>query len=163
MPQTSSWPFAGLSPGRASLSCTGQPRTGHSAPGVASPVPSREEGSRPQPAGKTLANAAQDTVSVPGGKGTLLAHDQLGAHQGLQGFSCKAAFQPGSPPHVLVPGVVPPQVRDFALPLVELLGAPALAGYGPRVTQRAAPRRDSVQEEGFGRRHSQAAPSSAGW
>ena len=74
-----------------------------------------------------------------------------------------AAFQPGSPPHVLVPGVVPPQVQDFALPLAELLGAPALAGYGPRVTQRAAPRRDSVQEEGFGRRHSQAAPSSAGW
>jgi len=72
--------------------------------------------------------AAPDTVSVPSGKGALLAPGQLGAHQDLQGFFCQAPFQLSIPPPVLEPGVVPPQVQDFALPLAELAGAPALAG-----------------------------------
>ena len=40
---SSLWPFAGLSPVCPSLSYTEEPRTGHSAPGVASPVLSRGE------------------------------------------------------------------------------------------------------------------------
>ena len=111
----------------------------------------------------TPPDAVLDTVSVPCGKGTLLAPSQRGAHQDLQGFFCQAPFQPGSPPHVLEPGVVPPQVQDFALPLAELAGAPASAGYEPGVMPRAAPSRDSVQEEGFGRRRREAAAGSAGW
>ena len=57
---------------------------------------------------------------------------------------------------------LPPQVQDVALPL-ELLGVPTLAGYDPRLMQRAAPSHDSTQEEGFGYHCSVAAPSSAGW
>ncbi|KAK4831783.1 hypothetical protein QYF61_019096, partial [Mycteria americana] len=38
---------------------------------------------------------------------------------------CKAAFQLCSPQHLRVHGVVPPQVQDFALPLVELHEVPA--------------------------------------
>ena len=64
---------------------------------------------------------------------------------------------------MLEPGLVPPQVQDFALPLAELAGAPALAGQGPGVMPRAAPSRDSVQEQGFGRRRREAAAGSAGW
>jgi len=51
---------------------------------------------------------------------------------------------------VLVPGLVPPQVQDFVLPLVEFVGAPALAGHEPGVMLRAASSHDSVQEKRFG-------------
>ena len=69
-------------------------------------------------------NAAQDTISLLYNKGTLLAHVQLGVHQDPHVLFCKAAFQPVGPQHVLVDGVVPPQVQDFALPLVEQHEAP---------------------------------------
>lgn len=51
----------------------------------------------------------------------------------------------------------------FALPLVQLLGAPALTGYNPRLMQTAALSHDFLQEEEFGCHCSEAAPSSAGW
>jgi len=76
----------------------------------------------------TPPDTAQDTVSVPCGKGALLAPCQLGAHQDLQGFFCQAPFQPGSLLPVLEPGIVPPQVQDFVLPLVKDAGAPASSG-----------------------------------
>lgn len=57
----------------------------------------------------------------------------------------------------------PSEGQDFALPLAELVGAPASAGYDPRLTQRAGPSRESAQEEGFGCRCSEAAPGSTGW
>ena len=63
---------------------------------------------------------------------------------------------------MLEPGVVPPQVQDFALPLAEVVGAPALAGHEPGAMPRAAPSRDSVREEGFGRPSREAAPGSVG-
>ncbi|GAB0175715.1 cAMP-dependent protein kinase inhibitor alpha [Grus japonensis] len=44
--------------------------------------------------------------------------------QDPQVLFCQAAFQLGSPQHVLVPGVVPPQVQDFPLPFVELHEVP---------------------------------------
>ena len=71
------------------------------------------------PAGNALPNAAQDTVSRFCGKGTLMACVQPGAHQHPRVLFYKAAFQLGSPQHILVHGVVPPQVQDFALLLVE--------------------------------------------
>jgi len=37
---------------------------------------------------------------------------------------CKAAFQPVIPLHAVMPGVVPPQVQDFALPLVDMHEVP---------------------------------------
>lgn len=40
-------------------------------------------------------------------------------NQNLQGLFCKVAFQMGGPQQVLVHGIVPPQVQDFALPFVE--------------------------------------------
>lgn len=50
-----------------------------------------------------------------------------------------AAFHLGGPHHVLVPGVVPPQVRDFALSLVELHEIPASPFlYLPRCLWMAA-------------------------
>ncbi|KAK4830289.1 hypothetical protein QYF61_009492 [Mycteria americana] len=58
-------------------------------------------------------------------QGTSLAHVQPGVHHDPQVLFCQTAFQLVCPQHVLVPGVVPSQVQDFALALVELHGAPA--------------------------------------
>lgn len=52
--------------------------------------------------------------------GTLLDNDHLGVHQDSRGLFCQAAFQTAIPQQVLVQGVVPPQVQDFAFPFVEL-------------------------------------------
>ena len=75
----------------------------------------------PPPAGNNP-NAAQVTITLSN-KGSLLAQVQSGVHQHPQVLSCQAAFQRRGPQRVLVPGVVPPQVRDFAL-LVELHEVP---------------------------------------
>lgn len=80
------------------------------------------KGHLPRPVGKTPPNAAQDSLRVPCGQGTSLARGQLGAYQDLQGFFCKAAFQPGSAPHVLVPGGVPLRGRTLRFPLLSLSG-----------------------------------------
>ncbi|KAK4811113.1 LOW QUALITY PROTEIN: hypothetical protein QYF61_016399 [Mycteria americana] len=60
-------------------------------------------------------------------KGTLLAHIQLSIHQDTQVFFCKAAFQLVGPQPVLVHGIIPPQVQDLALPLVELHEVPPIS------------------------------------
>jgi len=54
----------------------------------------------------------------------LLTHVQLGVHQDAQALSCKAAFQMVGAQPVLVPGVVPKQVQDFAHPFSELHEVP---------------------------------------
>lgn len=51
--------------------------------------------------------------------GALLAHGQLGVPQDPKTLLCRAAFQLVGPQVVLVPGVIPTQVQDFKLCLVE--------------------------------------------
>ncbi|KAK4806786.1 hypothetical protein QYF61_005582 [Mycteria americana] len=74
----------------------------------------------------TMRAAMEKVKSIPArpNTGTLLAHVQPGVHQDPQVLFCQAAFQLGGPQHVLVPGVVPLQGQDFALPLVELHEVP---------------------------------------
>lgn len=67
-----------------------------------------------------MPNAAQDTIKLLSGKGTLLAHVQLDLYQETQVFFCKAAFQANVSKHLLVPGAMPPQVQNFTLPFVLL-------------------------------------------
>jgi len=45
---------------------------------------------------------------------------QPGVHQDTQVLLCQAAFQFADAQHILVPGVVPSHMKDFALPLTEL-------------------------------------------
>jgi len=71
----------------------------------------------PWPAIYTLANAAQNTISILRSKGTLLIPVQLGVYQAFLG---RAAFWMGAPCHVLVSGVVPAQVQDSVIILVKL-------------------------------------------
>jgi len=91
---------------------TVEPRTGHSAPSVASTGLSRREGSPPPIPGSIPPNAAQDTISLPCYKGTLLTRVQLGVYQDLHVLFLKL--------FLLVPWAVTPHVQDFALLLVEL-------------------------------------------
>lgn len=77
-----------------------------------------------QPLGNTLPNAARDLVSLLSSKGTLLARVQLGVHRDSPVPSCRAAFQMGSHLHVLIPGLLCPQVQDFALLLIEFHEVP---------------------------------------
>ena len=77
-------------------------------------------------------DAAQDTVSVPCGKGALLAPGQLGAHRDLQGFFCQAPFQPGSPARRLCwsLGLSLPRCRTLRFPWLNLLGLLPWQGRG---------------------------------
>lgn len=54
----------------------------------------------------------------------VLAPGQLGVHQEPQILFCKAAFWTVDFQHVLVAGVIPQQVQDFALLIVELYEVP---------------------------------------
>jgi len=63
-------------------------------------------------------------VAFYGNEGTLLAHGQPVIHQHSQVPLCRAAVQQVRPKPVLVHGVVPPQVQDPALALVELHQVP---------------------------------------
>jgi len=65
----------------------------------------------------TLPCAAKNIVKLLSSKGTLLTHVQVNIHQGC---FCRAAFQLGSPQHVLLPRVAPPQIQGFVLVLFEL-------------------------------------------
>ena len=76
----------------------------------------------PQPVHSIPPNSAQDTISLLCNKGTLLA--QTGVHQDPQVLLYKDAFEPDSLQHVLVQRVVPSQVQDFPLLLVELRDVP---------------------------------------
>ena len=78
----------------------------------------------PWPAGSTVPNAAQGTISLLCHKGTLLAHGRLGVHQEPQVCFCSVAPQLGGTYHILVHGIVPPQGQDFALPFAELHEVP---------------------------------------
>lgn len=62
----------------------------------------------------TLPNMAKNTLGFFCSKGALLTHVQLGVYQDPKSFSA-VLFPTGYPQHVLVAGVVPPQVQDFAL------------------------------------------------
>lgn len=64
--------------------------------------------------------SARKTISLLCCRDTVLAHSQMGVHQDYQGVLSQAAVQLGSPQCILVPGVAPPSVQDFALPLVKL-------------------------------------------
>jgi len=81
----------------------------------------RRGGGEPQPAGHTPLNAPQNTLGLLGSQGTLLAHGQLVTHQYSQVPLHRAALQQLHSKPVLVRGVVPPQVQDPALALVELV------------------------------------------
>lgn len=64
--------------------------------------------------------SGRNSISLLCCRGIVLAHGQLGVLQDYQGVFSQGAFQLGSPHCILVPGVAPPLVQDFALPLVEL-------------------------------------------
>jgi len=78
----------------------------------------------PRPAGHTLLHAPQDPISLLGNQGTLLAHGHLVIPQDTQVPLHRAALQQVSPEPVLVHGVVPSQVQDLALALVEFHQVP---------------------------------------
>ena len=59
-------------------------------------------------------------------KGTLLNPGQLLVHQDPQVLFCKAAFQMVGPQPVLLSGVIPTQMQDFAFSLVELREIPLI-------------------------------------
>ncbi|KAK4825882.1 hypothetical protein QYF61_003156 [Mycteria americana] len=82
---------------------------------------SRVEGQNhlPRPAGHASFDADQDTVGLPGCKRTLLAHVQLFIHQYPQGLLQRAALNPFIPQPILIPRVVPTQVQDPVLGVVE--------------------------------------------
>ncbi|KAK4828585.1 hypothetical protein QYF61_027675 [Mycteria americana] len=73
----------------------------------------------PRPAGHASCDAAQDMVGLLGCKRTLSAHVRLLIHQYPQVLLHRAALNPFIPQPVLIPGVAPTQVQDFALGLVE--------------------------------------------
>ena len=80
-----------------------------------------------RPNQNTLLNAVQDNIHLLYCKGVLLARIQLDVHQNPQMLFCKAAFQSGGSQCILVPGVVPAQVQDFAFLLAELCDCPVNA------------------------------------
>ena len=110
-------PSAGLSPVCPCPSCTGEPSTGPSTPGVASPVLSRGEGS-PSLDWQCFASPGNHSPSLH--KGTSLPHGQPGAHQDPQVLPRKAGCR--WPP--ACPGAWGCS-QDFALLLVELREVPA--------------------------------------
>ena len=77
----------------------------------------REE-NLPRPADHTLLNAPQDTTGLLGNKSTLLAYGQLVTHQHSQVPLCRAALQQVSTEPALVLEVIPSQVQDPPLPLL---------------------------------------------
>ena len=125
VPPSSSWPFIGPSPVCRRLSCTGEPRTGHSTPGVASPVLSRGEGEPPSTCWQCFVKCNPDTIHLLCSKGTSLAHVQLGIHQDPQVLFC---FPAGQPPAYIGAWGCSPVVQDFAL-LVGLIHCPPIVCY----------------------------------
>ena len=106
---------AGPSPAVPCLSWTGEPRTGHSTPDVASPGQSRGEDHLPWPAGHAPPNAPQDPTGLLGHQGTLLAHGQLAVHQNSQVLLHRAAFQQVSPSLCWCMGLFLPRCRTLHL------------------------------------------------
>jgi len=71
------------------LSCTVDPSTQYSTPGMTLPVLNRGERSLSQPAGNTPPNVALDTILLFCHKGTLLVHVQFGVYQAPRSSSVK--------------------------------------------------------------------------
>lgn len=113
--------FTRLSPVCLCLSCTGEPISVPRTPDISHQSWVEEKNHPPQPAGSTLSRAIQDIVS-------LLCHKiyswPVWCPLESQVLFCIEAFQLGSPQHILVPGVIHPQVKDFATTLAELLAVP---------------------------------------
>jgi len=82
---------------------------------------SRVEGQNhlPRPACHASLDVAQDMVGVLGCKRTLVAHVQLFICKYLQVLLSRSARNPFTPQPVLIAGVAPTQVQNFALGLVE--------------------------------------------
>jgi len=89
------------------------------------------EGESPRPAGHTPPNAPQDAIGLLGSQSTLLARGHIVVHQDSQVPLRRAALQQVSPKLVLVHGVVPPQVQDPALALVEPRQVPLCPALQP--------------------------------
>jgi len=83
---------------------------------------SRAEGQNPlpQPAGHSSLDAAQDMVGLLSCEWTLVAHIKLLIHQDPHVLLSRAALHPFIPQPVLIAGVAPIQMQDFALGLLEL-------------------------------------------
>ena len=73
----------------------------------------------PPPAGYAAFDATQDSVGFVGCELALTAHVQLFIHQYPQVLLGRAALKPFLPQTVLILGVVPTQMQDLALGLVE--------------------------------------------
>ena len=73
----------------------------------------------PRPAAHPPRDAPQDPIGLLGTQGTLLAHGQPIVHQDTQVPLRRPALQQVVPKPLLMHGVVPPQVQDLALALVE--------------------------------------------
>ena len=85
-----------------------------------------------RPTGHTPPNAPQDAIGLLGSQGTLLAYGQPVVYQDTQVPLRRAAFQQVCPKPVLMHGVVPPQVQDPALALVEFHTAVLLSSMPDR-------------------------------
>lgn len=88
-------------------------------PGAASPVWVERKDHVPQLAVSMLSNVAEDTICLICSKDTL-----LGVHQDHQVIFCQVALNLGVPSHVLVPGIVSPQMQDFEFLCFELHEVP---------------------------------------
>ena len=96
------------------LSCTGEPSTGHSTPGVASTVLDRGEAST---SFNLLATLLLPQPGIPlvffVARVYYWFMFQRGVHQELQLLFCKVAFQLTGPQNILLLRVAPTKVQDF--------------------------------------------------
>lgn len=114
IPLSSLGSFYRLAPICPCFSCTGEPSINHSTSDVASWVGSK--GHLPLLAGGICPNAAQEAAGCLYCEGSVLAHDQHGAHRTSQSFSAKLLSSYTQ--RVLVLGVLPPYVQNFAFPFL---------------------------------------------
>lgn len=112
VPQSYWWPFIGLFPASPCPLVLGSPELDTVLQMRPHQCWIEREGSPPPIPGSIPPNAAQDTISLPCYKGTLLTRVQLGVYQDLHVLFLKL--------FLLVPWAVTPHVQDFALLLVEL-------------------------------------------
>jgi len=73
----------------------------------------------------------RQTVGLPCCKGALPAQGQWEVHQNLMVLLCRSVFQLVILQHVLLPGVIPPQVQDFAFSLRSLHESPLCSNLQP--------------------------------
>lgn len=118
VPQSSSWPYTGLSPVHVS-SVQGSPELDPELQERLYQCWGERKKSLPSTCWQHFPKAAHDTISLPCCKGTLLTsvltNAQLSVQQDSKVFFCRAAFQKADCQPVLMPGVVPSQAQDLAL------------------------------------------------